>query len=231
MVDFTSLDTATLSTVNRFHDFAKNIETAHLGNLYTTVIDGIDYYVVECIAKPVLAKAPEWVSDNRVVSSIQNNKGFAILAGSIITIIFIVIMLHPKGEGPKPTPPDATNKIPSHSDDEGDSNTEKTDGKGKVAKTTDPVSTNKTPSHSDDEGDRLEEDSDVASGEKNISDGSLHAVPKTINTAVNEAEIVGKDDTTLTITDEIGGDEIDSPRLLGATGIEYKSIDSNEESI
>ncbi len=80
MVDFTSLDAATTGTITRLHNFAKNVETAHLGKLYATAINGLDYYVVQCAAKPVLAKAPEWVSSNRVVNSIQNHKGLTILA-------------------------------------------------------------------------------------------------------------------------------------------------------
>jgi hypothetical protein len=126
MVDSASLNTTTIETVNRFHNFAKNIETAHLGNLYTTVIDGLDYYVVECAAKPLLANAPEWLSDNRVVSPIKDNKGLAILVGGIITLIFIIIMLHPKGGAPKPTGPVLKGTTPVPSDKERDSNTEKT---------------------------------------------------------------------------------------------------------
>lgn len=125
MVDFTSLNTATLETATRFHNFAKNIETAHLGNLYTTVIDGIDYYIVERAAKPLLEKAPEWVYENSVVDSIKNHKGLYILAAGIITLIFINYMLHPKDEvqdhGDNPTSPKSKD----------DANLENGDGKNK----------------------------------------------------------------------------------------------------
>jgi hypothetical protein len=105
-----------MSGVTRFHNFAKNIETAQLGTYYTTFIDGLDYYVVESAAKPILAKAPEWLSDNRVVSTIKDQKCLVILAGSIITFVLFMIWLHPKGGAPKPIDPDLTGKKPLPSD-------------------------------------------------------------------------------------------------------------------
>jgi hypothetical protein len=127
MVDLASLDAATLGTVTRFHNFAKNIETAQLGAYYTTCIDNIDYFVVECVAKPVLAKTPEWVYENRIVTTLLDNKGLVILAGSIITFIFIVIMLHPQDQAPYSTGPDLTKKTPLPSDKKEGSATEDTD--------------------------------------------------------------------------------------------------------
>jgi hypothetical protein len=114
MVDLASLNASITSTATQFHNFAKNIETAHLGNLYTTVIDGLDYYVVECAAKPILEKTPEWVSDNRVVNTILENKGLVILAGGVITFILFIIWLHPKGDAPKLTGPDSKGTTPVH---------------------------------------------------------------------------------------------------------------------
>ncbi len=176
MVDFTSLNTATLETATRFHNFAKNIETAHLGKLYTTVLDGIDTYVVEGVAKPFLEKAPEWVYENSIVDSIKNNKGLYILAAGIITLFFINYMLHPKGEAQiketppkskgegdgddvdssaekeKPTEPDLSKPNPLISDDKKDTNIEKTDRKNK--------SQDPTPVNSDEAEGFLKEDSD-----------------------------------------------------------------------
>ena len=129
MPDFTRLDVATTTNVSRFHNFAKNVETAHIGKLYTTVIDGLDYYFIECTAKPVLAKAPEWVSDNRVTNSILNHKGLTILAAGIISFIFFVIMLHPKGEAAKSAGTGSPVGSPRRSDDDEDSDIEGADGK------------------------------------------------------------------------------------------------------
>ena len=179
MVDFTSLNTATLDTVTYFHNFAKNIETAHLGKLYTTFHDGIDTYVVEGVAKPLLEKAPEWVYENSVVDSIKNHKGLYILAAGIITLFFINYMLHAKSgvQGPdeRPTPPDSNDEkdtkikdtdgkskpkdpTPLDYDNEGDANVERAGEKGKPK---DP-----TPVNSDNEGGPLEEDSDNEKGIK-----------------------------------------------------------------
>jgi hypothetical protein len=112
MVDLAYLNTTTLeavasfqNTVTHYHNLAKNIETAHFGNLYTNVCDGLDYYVVEKAAKPLLSKAPEWIFDNKGVSTILDNKGLAILAGGMISFILFVIWLHPKGEPIEPPKP------------------------------------------------------------------------------------------------------------------------------
>jgi hypothetical protein len=148
MFDFSSLGVATTETITRFHNFAKNVETAHLGKFYTTVINGLDYYVVERAAKPALAKAPEWVSSNRVVNFIQNNKGLTILAAGIITLIFIVVMLHPPGNAAKSTGTGSPDRAPETSDDEGDSDVR--DGVSDNEGSTDTDSPNKNSQKVDD---------------------------------------------------------------------------------
>ena len=96
MVDFAALEQTVSGHLSSLHKWAKNIETAILGSYYTTVIENLDYYVVECAAKPALNKAPEWVSDNRAVSFIKDYKGLVIVATTVALTIFIMVMLHPK---------------------------------------------------------------------------------------------------------------------------------------
>jgi hypothetical protein len=121
MVDFNSLDVTATGIVSRFHNFAKNIETAHLGKLYTQALDGLNYYVVERAAKPALQKAPEWVTSNRAVSAIQSHLGLSIVVGaavSVVSFILFMILLHPKGTTAKPIGPDSLDETPPPSDNE-----------------------------------------------------------------------------------------------------------------
>jgi hypothetical protein len=198
MVDFTSLNTATLETATRFHNFAKNIETVHFGNLYTTVIDNIDYYVVECAAKPLLEKAPQWVYENRVVDSIKNNKGLYILVAGIITLFFINYMLHAKdgvqGPGLKPTSPDANGENDPNIKNAGENNRTEQSKDNPLLKSV----------GSDHEKDRLEEDSD--------NDVHKSSGKKTNNTSSDNGDKVedveaGKKDTskvkTLKLDEEV----------------------------
>lgn len=105
MVDFTSLNAAATATVSGFHNYAQNIETARLGNLYSKAFDGLNYYVVECVAKPALEKAPEWMTDNLAVSTIRNNQGLSIVVGislAVASLVSFIIWLHPEGTTSKP---------------------------------------------------------------------------------------------------------------------------------
>jgi hypothetical protein len=98
MIGISNLGQAASEKLTRFHNFAKNVETAHLGKLYTTFIDNLNYYVVECVAKPVWRAAPPSVSNNRAVSFIQNHKGLSIIVAGVATAalsIYIIVMLHP----------------------------------------------------------------------------------------------------------------------------------------
>ncbi len=121
MVDIPSLDVAATGAFSRFHNYAKNVETAHLGNLYSSTLDNLHYYAIESVAKPALSKAPEWVSDNRVVSIIRSHQGISMAVGAALTLISIVsfwIWLHPAGK--TTTPPNNT-LPPSGDDDDTDS--------------------------------------------------------------------------------------------------------------
>lgn len=110
----TGLEQKTSEFFSTAHHYLKNIETAHLGNLYTTVIDNLDYYFIECAAKPLLNQAPEWVTDNQVVDSIKNNKGLAIAIAGTVTLallIYFVVLLHPKtAKDPDQSAPGAATK-------------------------------------------------------------------------------------------------------------------------
>ncbi len=41
--------------ITSYHNWVKNVEKARFGEGYTIVSDKIDYYIVECIAKPILS--------------------------------------------------------------------------------------------------------------------------------------------------------------------------------
>jgi hypothetical protein len=115
MVDFASLNAAAAGNVSRFHTFAQSIETAHLGNLYSKALDGLDYYVVELAAKPALKNAPEWVTDNLAVNTIRTYQGLSIFVGAALTVVSLVsfiIWLHPEGTTPKPPRTDSTDLPP-----------------------------------------------------------------------------------------------------------------------
>jgi hypothetical protein len=137
MVDIASLDRAAKGAFSSCHNYVKN--TDHLGRLYSSTLHTLDHYLIKGAAEPALSKAPEWVSDNRIVTAIQNHQGISLAVGAALTLISFVsfvIWLHPTGKTVKlkdtgTTPPSPKTKV------------QKEDGIKKTTGTTPPPSTAK----------------------------------------------------------------------------------------
>jgi len=97
-IDFNPINTAATGFVSRCHTYVKGIETAHVGYFYSRALDGLNYYLVDSIAKPVLQKAPEWVYDNRAVNAVLNNKNILIVTVAVVSFVLFVVWLHPERE-------------------------------------------------------------------------------------------------------------------------------------
>ncbi len=108
MVDLSGLGHAAIGQLKHLHNAAKNIETAHLGKLYTNAVDGFDLRVVEGIVKPFLNKHPE-ITDNGAVTFFQENKKISLISGGCLFLLFL-ILLHPNQE---PRPPKNLDEVPA----------------------------------------------------------------------------------------------------------------------
>lgn len=166
MIDIAGLEQSVSGNLARLHNWAKNVETAHLGQYYTTVIDNLDYYIVECVAKPTLNKAPDWVSDNKAVSFIKDYKGLIIVTTTVALAIFILVMLHPKGPAKQDPSSEPKPITPRNPENDGGSSP-RANGGSTEAGATGKGSTSEKPNQSeiqDPLGHHVEEDDDQKGG-------------------------------------------------------------------
>lgn len=95
------------SRIQSAYDSIKTFKMPSPGTIYTSVTNNLDYYFIQGLVKPALDKAPDWVFDNRVVTSIKNNRQVSIIIGGTIAALFVLsflIWLHPKAPVKKPDP-------------------------------------------------------------------------------------------------------------------------------
>ncbi|HEX2579022.1 MAG TPA: hypothetical protein VHK67_01290, partial [Rhabdochlamydiaceae bacterium] len=109
-LDINRIDATVTGFVSRCHTYVQSIETANFGKFYSKALDGLNYYLVDSVAKPALQKAPEWVYDNRAVNAVLKNKGISILVVAVVSFVFFVIWLHPKGPTSKAEEAEGLNK-------------------------------------------------------------------------------------------------------------------------
>jgi|GEM_PF-1988664 len=99
-LDFNRITATVTGTVSDCHTYVKSIETANFGKLYTKAFDGLNYYVVDSVAKPALQKVSELDYTKRAVDTILKHKNVSIVVGVGLLLLFL-IWLHSSGKPSK----------------------------------------------------------------------------------------------------------------------------------